>query len=366
MTASVAVAVAQLARGELAALPVDLESWDRLVRVARAANLLGTLAAECERAGCLGAVPDQPRVHLQGALRLARRQAVAVRWEAERLAEALHSVQERVVLLKGAAYLADGLKFSAGRMFSDVDILVPFEHVGAVEDALMRFGWATTHLSVYDQRYYRQWMHEIPPMQHLERGTTVDVHHRILPLTARFDPDPARMLEKARPSRLWPGIWVLSREDMLLHSATHLYHEGETDNAFRDLVDIDALLTCFAEDPAFGRSLVARARQLQLLAPLSVVLSMAETVIGTRVPPGVSREPDDFPLPRSLQWLLRTGWQPGHALCELPGAAVARWLVYARAHLLRMPPHLLTYHLARKAWMRLTDEDDAPRTENAP
>jgi len=365
MTPNISIGLAQLVRGELNALPRDLDGWDRLIRVARAANLLGSIAAECDRAGCLESVPEKPRVHLLGALRLARRQAVAVRWEAERIGEALAPIEERVVLLKGAAYVADGLDFAAGRMFSDVDILVPFERVRVVEDALMRFGWATTHLSSYDQRYYRQWMHEIPPMQHLERGTTVDVHHRILPRTARFDPDPASMLEHARPSRQWPGIWVLSREDMLLHSATHLYHEGETDNAFRDLLDIERLLGCFAEDPAFGASLFARARDLQLLTPLTVVLTMAEAVIGTKVPPEVARELNAQPPSRSLQRMLNTGWQPSHTLCEKPGSAVCRWLVYARAHLLRMPPHLLILHLFRKAWMRFTDADDMPRTENS-
>jgi hypothetical protein len=363
MNPSVASALARLARGELPADEPGLDDWDAWLRVGRAANLLGSLAATYDRAQRLSSVPAQPRMHLEGALRLARRQAVAVRWEAERIAEALAGLLERVILLKGAAYLADGLEFAAGRMFSDVDILVPLPRVAAVEDALMRFGWATTHLSAYDQTYYRRWMHEIPPMRHLGRGTVIDVHHRILPRTARFDPDPARMLAAARPSRRWPGIWVLSRKDMLLHSATHLYHEGETDNAFRDLLDIDALLSGFAADAAFPSALVARAKELQLIVPLGVVLAMAEAVVGTRIPSQLKRELASHAPSGVLSWMLTRGWQPNHALCAARHSALARWLIYARAHALRMPPHLLAYHLGRKSLRRVFDVDETPAQE---
>jgi hypothetical protein len=34
----------------------------------------------------------------------------------------------------------------------------------------MLAGWAATHHDAYDQRYYRQWMHELPPMQPYARG----------------------------------------------------------------------------------------------------------------------------------------------------------------------------------------------------
>ena len=35
----------------------------------------------------------------------------------------------------------------------------------------MSCGWATTHHSPYDQRYYRTWMHELPPLRHAVRGS---------------------------------------------------------------------------------------------------------------------------------------------------------------------------------------------------
>ena len=45
----------------------------------------------------------------------------------------------------------------------------------------------------YDDAYYRRWMHELPPLIHRDRDRMIDVHHTILPLTARPDgPTPQR------------------------------------------------------------------------------------------------------------------------------------------------------------------------------
>ena len=41
--------------------------------------------------------------------------------------------------------------------------------------------------------------------------------------------------------------------------------------------------------------------------------------------------------------------RPAHASCSDALTPVARWLLYVRAHWLRMPPHLLAWHLIHKA-----------------
>lgn len=339
-------------------LDADLRQWDELLRVARAGNVLAAAAESLRRAGGLEHVPSGPRQHFLGALKLAQQQSVSVRWEALKLGEALRDAAERVVLLKGAAYLADGLPFSAGRMFSDVDILVPDTRIDEIEQVLMRHGWATTHHTAYDQTYYRRWMHEIPPMRHLARGTVVDVHHRILPRSSRYAPDPASMLARARPSSLWPDVYVLCREDMVLHSATHLFHEGELHNGWRDLIDIDRLVASFASVPDFWSGLAGRARELGLEEPLYVVLRQAARLLGTAIPAEAMGDPAVFGRSDWRDPLYHRALRPMHASCDLPGTALARWLAYTRAHALRMPPHLLTYHLARKAMRRWSDPDE--------
>lgn len=38
------------------------------------------------------------------------------------------------------------------------------------------------------------------------------------------------------------GVFVLGHADIVLHSAAHLFHEGEWGSGLRDLVDLHALL----------------------------------------------------------------------------------------------------------------------------
>ncbi|MDT1852626.1 nucleotidyltransferase family protein, partial [Acinetobacter baumannii] len=104
-----------------------------------------------------------------------------------------------LILLKGSAYAMAGLDAGRGRLFSDVDILVPKPRLDEVEAALMLHGWASTHLDPYDQRYYREWMHEIPPKVHVRRGISIDVHHAIMPETAADRPDPDLLRAAAIP-----------------------------------------------------------------------------------------------------------------------------------------------------------------------
>src|SRR5262249_46050478 len=149
--------------------------------------------------GLLPAVPPSPRRHLEASLVMAAAQTEAVEREVAYLREALAASNTDIVLLKGAAYLMAGLKAARGRVFSDVDILVPQAKLEEVENALNLHGWTSTHHDAYDQRYYRKWMHELPPLRHNARATVVDVHHAILPLTARRRPDSAKLLAAARP-----------------------------------------------------------------------------------------------------------------------------------------------------------------------
>jgi hypothetical protein len=53
-----------------------------------------------------------------------------------------------------------------------------------------------------------------------------------------------------------------------------------------------------------------------------------------------------------------------HHSLRRPGAGAASFALYVRSHWLRMPPHLLLPHLARKAWMEHVAPQyaaDAPR-----
>ena len=122
-----------------------LRQWEDLVHQARRANVLSRIAHSLGELGFLPRVPPAPRAHLEAALVMAQAQTEAVEREVAFLRKALATIGVDLVLLKGAAYLIAGLPAARGRVFSDVDILVPFAKLAEVEAALMLYGWTTTH-----------------------------------------------------------------------------------------------------------------------------------------------------------------------------------------------------------------------------
>lgn len=344
-----------------AALALSSVQWDLLIRQGRRANLLSKLAFALEDQ--LASIPPAPRRHLQAALQVARRQAQMARWEVRCIRDALAPLNIEPVLLKGAAYLLTDLPVSRGRLFGDVDILVPKSRIAEVEQALLAQGWSfSSELTEYDQRYYRDWMHEIPPLGHDQRGTSLDVHHTILPPTARVQVNTQALFEDTVALPGLPGLRVLAPATMFLHSAAHLFHEGELDKGLRDLFDLDGLMRHFGRDPAFWAALVPRARVLGLTGPLFHALRYTTRLLGTPVPPDVMQAAAAHA--PGAQALLDACYDralmPVHASCDDAFTGPARLALYVRSHWLRMPLGLLARHLARKAWLRLVPPPEVP------
>lgn len=337
-----------------AVVDLSLQDWDLLVRQARRANLLAKLALLLQDAGVLAQVPAAPRLHLEASLRIAQRQQQALRWEVECIREALADVPLPVLLLKGAAYAMAGLPLARGRMFADVDILVPRPLIARAESALTIHGWRGEDMDAYDQHYYRQWMHEIPPMRHVHRDTSIDVHHTLLPDTARIKVNTAALFEGVRQLPGQAGIEVLQPVDMLLHSASHLFHEGELDNGLRDLFDLDGLLREFGGSPGFWAALVPRSVELGLERPLYYALRYTSLMLDAAVPAAVlAASAEAGAPPAAVLYLMDACYvralQPMHSSCDRFGTWSARMALYVRSHWLRMPAHLLIFHLVRKA-----------------
>src|SRR3546814_2895605 len=95
-------------------------------------------------------------------------------------------------------------------------------------------------------------MHELPPMIHAARDRMIDVHHTVLPLTARQTPDAAAMIAQAVP--IANQLSMLSPEDRVCHAAAHLLADGDLAGGLRNLWDIYCLL-----DGVDGAALEARA-----------------------------------------------------------------------------------------------------------
>ncbi|MCW8889718.1 MAG: nucleotidyltransferase family protein [Sedimenticola sp.] len=338
----------------------DDQQWDLLIRQARSAGLLAHLYHRFINADVFDSIPQKVKHHLNSEFILSNRQHDAARWEISQIQQALEELGLPIVLLKGAAYLQTGLPSSSGRFFSDIDILVPRTILIDTEQRLERWGWYTTHHDEYDQKYYRKWMHEIPPLQHITRKSTIDVHHNILPLTARLHPDPEKLIASSVQINEEFELYVLCPEDMVLHSATHLFHDGELEHGLRDLVDLDRLLRHFGEDDEYWERLVNRSVELELSRPLYYALHYTSAILKTPVPEAILKsdklDRPSAPMAFLMDKLLMRALMPAHHSCDDWFTGTARWLLYIRSHYLRMPIHLLIPHLFHKSFIRPYNE----------
>jgi len=334
---------------------MSLADWDLVIRQARYANLLAHLYAIFEERGLIEQVPPQPREHLESSHIIVERHIQAVQWEVLMIRKALAKIGVPVILLKGTAYVMAKLPSARGRLFSDIDIMVPKHALNEVEAALMLHGWATSQLDAYDQRYYRNWMHELPPMQHIKRSTVIDVHHGILPETAYIHPDPKKLRADAKTLEGYDDLKIFAPIDMVLHSATHLFHEAELHNGLRDLVDIDSLLNQYSASPSFWDELVERAKELELTIPLFYALRYCSLMLNTRIPVDTMQAVEVWrpsrPVLSLMDSLYTRALMPIHSSCSDRYTGVARWMLFVRANWLRMPPLLLARHLFHKAFI---------------
>jgi Uncharacterised nucleotidyltransferase len=342
--------------------------WSTVVQQARKAGLLARLAQRLQDSAVQAHWPAGVQGHFDAALRVSRAQQAEIRRELVFVQDALKGLAAPVVLLKGAAYVMGQLPAASGRVFGDIDFLVPKATLGQVETQLMLSGWMSSHQSAYDQRYYRQWMQELPPLQNVHRGTVLDVHHAILPETARVRPDPAKLFERIVPVAGHAGLFVLGPEDMVLHSMTHLFFNDDTNYALRDLSDLDLLMRHFLPSPDFFGKLVARALELNLTRPLYYGLRMTAKLMGTPIPTEVTSATERFapavPLRGAMNAIWHRALRSRHPSADVLGTWAALSALYLRGHWLRMPPVMLAKHLTIKA-LHLYEKEEPANTKAA-
>jgi Uncharacterised nucleotidyltransferase len=238
-------------------------------------------------------------------------------------------------------------------------------------------GWEWVKENAYDDAYYRDHMHELPPMIHKERDRMIDVHHTILPLTARPKPDAVAMVADSKPlpfrggvgvgtlgialkplvptllrlgiedaksrypSPKGEGLYVFSPTDMAIHCAAHLFADGDMSGGLRNLWDFHCLVSEFSEkDESFWPKLQARAQHHELWGAVHLAARLAWDVYGSEIPLGwqIWGNADSF-FRRRL--LVRSGW-------GTQARPFTRLAFYIRSHWLRMPPLMLTRHLWTK------------------
>jgi len=337
-----------------------MQDWELLLSQAARGSLMARLSQHLTDTGRMSQVPPVVAQQFVGPSVFVARQQIEVVDEVERIRQAVVGCTDTVVLLKGAAYLVAGLPPYRGRLFSDIDLMVRRVEVESVESALLGAGWISQERDPYNQRYYRRWMHEVPPLLHVIRASSIDLHHTITPPTSKFRIDANLLYGQLVPTR-FKNVYVLSPADMVLHSAVHLFQEGEFDRGLRDLLDLRDLLTHFSHKDNFWDSLQKRAKDIGLQEPLWFALFHLRRLFGFSAPVScvlLTSEVDQWQTHhRLLNWCLKLALMPNHPSCDTRYTAFTRWLLFVRSHWIRMPIYLLIPHLFRKGWMKLFQPD---------
>jgi len=260
-----------------------------------------------------------------------------LRFEMDRLERALLGSGISPVILKGGAYVATGSKAGLGRRVSDLDILVSKDQLEEVELLLKQADWEFESGvdNAYDSGYYRKYMHELPPLRHKKRRTLIDVHHKLVPQTSRYNINSDLMIEAAK--RL-PGtrLRTFTAVDQFIHSAVHSFADGAFDTPTRSVLELYLL---FSELSSAERgNLGQRAKEVGASRPVSVALWILAESKGEKPAEDVRRALSGnlvkYAFKRKLQH---------------PDANhLAKLLLFVRSHLIRMPLHLLAAHSIRK------------------
>lgn len=326
------------------------------LRLTRQTGILGNIATRLQQTPYFNQFSPHTQNQLEAACRIAQDRERTILWEINRIQRAFFGTGLPLILLKGAAYHLLQLPNAQGRLTGDVDLLLPDTDLPQAENILKLHGWQTAIPNNYDQYYYRKWMHELPPMIHQTRYGELDLHHNLLPPTSHLSPNATLLLHRIQPVPNREGIWTLCPEDMILHTTLHLFHDGDFQRmGLRDLLDLHTLLTHFASREYFWHQLLTRSRELNLTQPLALALHCLTRLTRLPVPAEITNTLNQTTNP--ITRYLLTSLITQTILPHHPDASIttmqhmARWILYARSHWLRMPLKLLLPHLARK-WAR--------------
>lgn len=338
-----------LARPELI-VEMNGEDWNPVILQARRTQMVGQLAARLSSAEVLHEVPEQVAKHLTLARLTSLRRADAASWEISVIRRAV-APNTAIVLLKGCAYLAARDANADGRLFSDLDLLVPKADLGKTEAALIGAGWMPGKVNDYDQHYYRDWCHEIPPMEHVRRHTVVDLHHAIVHPISRFSFPTERLFQSVE--EVLPGIYVLGEADRVIHCAVHVLQEGEASKVFRDLYDLFLLTKQHFPTAESRAALFARADSLGVARLVCTALAAADSIFGNATYPA-----------SAVAWLTRSLISAASSSALKGGRSTAGRLssvaLLAYSHWMKMPLHVLVPHLIRKAFTKSADAQTEP------
>ena len=334
--------------------------WTQFLQQARQHGLSARFYYLLQRKGLLAQVPQQVQQHGLSAARYAEKQQQALFSELQQLEPLFAEAEYPCLLLKGAAYRCRALPVSYGRLFADIDMLVPAAQLRLTRDKLFFYGFHEVGLSDYDRAYYLNWSHQNPPLQHYQRGTVIDLHHHIYPTASarKIDISPIFSHAEALPGSAFK---LPKSAHLFIHAAVHLFYQEETHKLQKDLIDLNDLLLQVQQEQQLDFML----QQATLMTVQSAVANACQILAEVFANPAAQHCRGSMRLSKAqpLVCYLLLSMLRGDG----PRAWLAQQLWFVRGHKLKMRWQVLLYHtLAKPAaairqWLKRALHSDIKR-----
>lgn len=358
---------------------LSTEALSEIIAEARYYDMLAQLKYTCIKADIFDALPEPFKCHTNVGCYPSDNLTLRLEHEAEIIETVLGPLNINWIYLKGAAYHLAKFEEFKGRLMGDIDILVDEKHIPIVEIAFKKNGWMQKKITDYDEKFYREWSQEIPPMVHRQRLSELDIHFNILPKTLAASPDPLILMEQTislnnenelkENSHIEEdmGAKILSSQAMVVHSAVHLFYESEFDKGVRNLFDLYLLFQKFAKNDHFWDDLINLQNKMGNGDSVFYALRYCRLFLELDVPKRVvdfydNYQPDPIKLKLAdfaFRRIFCNNFPPNH----LTGHRIAEIMLYMRGHMKRMPMRLLVPHFINKTvktyFVKDKDEEDA-------
>ncbi len=320
------------------------QQWTAFIDEARQYALLGSCYFLAQDHDVWARIPAAVQNHLVSGYHYAEKQKITLLNELIELEKIFTDSAIPALLVKGVAYRVDGYSLARGRVFSDIDLLVPDSHFAQALEKLKNAGYLEFSMSAYDRRYYLRWTHQHPPLTHFLRGANIDLHHHIFPVSSRENIRVEPIVEQAIPLTD-SAFSVPSPAHLFMHAAVHLFYQDETHKLVKDLVDLYLLYQEVITRQPFS-DLVAAAQQSNAQAAVFYALSTLQQVFAIQLPAEAGQL-----APAASRY--RT-WQMQFLLTHLLDHTSAwhrpaHFFWFVRGHLLKMGPLTLLYHSIAKS-----------------
>ncbi len=328
---------------------LSASDWEILLWVLDTARLEAWLNAQLASIGLKDSLPATVQTRLDSAMIYAERQQQQVRYECEVISSLMSEKCITPLFLKGAAYVISAEFNSAGRICSDIDALVKRDELDVAERQLKMNMWLSQDVDDYDDKYYREYAHEIPPMMQAERGTVLDLHHNLfLPVSGR-----APKIEQfwAKTTTSDNGLSTLKPAAALVHSMIHLLMNEEVTYGLRDCLDIQSIIDLHNSE-AFWQDVNTLVEGNGFTQEYQLLLLLLDALFGQQCVRERVKDMQYTPNVKTRFWLwcYRKAVMPDHPQLRNPYAGIARAAVYCRGHSQKMPLATLLKHSSVKIY----------------